>query len=214
MASAVYADAKFIEASRMWVNVPVHPRGGHEVEAIRNGGSVILCDRFWNVPCEVHVRHAAAGVTFKELNGRPATVFTMMGLSELGRVEGRLTVQELLKAMEKVVWEGPRVPYPVWKDVRELRDEGDQYLKLKDWRKSIDAYLKIKKAKYKTLVELSDRLTAKVNTEGEVLLAEAINTATEPKKREEAKKALRKIVKDFSPLKVSKQAQETLDKMH
>ena len=76
----------------------------------------------------------------------------MMGLQELGRIEGKVTAPELLKAQEKVVaaWGGARVPPSVWKDVRELRDEGSQYFKLKDWRKTIDAYLKIKKPKFKT----------------------------------------------------------------
>lgn len=216
MIATVYSDPKFIEASRMWVNVPVLAKGGHEVDVDRDGGRVILCDRFWNINCEVHVRHAAAAVNFKDLTQRPATVFTMMGLQELGRLEGKITAPELLKAQEKVVaaWGGARVPQSVWKDVRELRDEGNQFFKLKEWRKTIDAYLKIKKPKYKTLVELGDDLLKQVNQEGELIYADAYKVSEDPKRREEAKKALRKIVKDFSPLMVSKKAQDTLDKLH
>jgi hypothetical protein len=213
MTRAVYADAKFIEASKMWVNVPVHSRGGHEVDVERGGGLVTVCDRFWNISCAVHVRHAAIADCFKDLKSRPAAVFTMTGLPVLGRLDGRATVSELLQAQQKVSakWPGSRVPLAVWNEVKEIRAEGDRYFKDKAWRKSVDAYLRIKKARFGTLIELADECLRPVNEQGELLFGDAYKKTVDPKTREDAKKVLRQIVKDFSPLKVAEKAQQTLD---
>src|SRR5687768_13389 len=55
-AETVFTDRKYIEASRMWVNVIAHPGTGHQVEIERDGKRVPVCDRYWNIPCEAHAK--------------------------------------------------------------------------------------------------------------------------------------------------------------
>ncbi len=216
MSRTVYADPKFIEASRLWVNIPVHSRYGHEVEAHVGGTRVTVCERFWNIPCSAHVKHSKIAECFKDLEPRPVTIFTTTGIPVLGRLDGVATAAELLKAQEKVVakWPGERVSALVWKDVKPVLDEGDRIFREKAWRKAIDTYLGIKKLKPKSLKELADERLDKVNFQGELIFGDAFKKTVPRATREEGKKMLRQIVIDFKPLKISKRAQDTLDSFH
>jgi hypothetical protein len=45
MESSTYTDKKYVEASRMWVNVAAHSEKGHEVDAMVGGKKVTVCTR-------------------------------------------------------------------------------------------------------------------------------------------------------------------------
>ena len=59
MESSTYPNSKFIESTRMWVNVAAHTEKGHEVDAVIGGKRVTVCDKYWNIPCESHSKSYA-----------------------------------------------------------------------------------------------------------------------------------------------------------
>jgi hypothetical protein len=205
-AAAAYSDPKLIEASRMWVNLPVHPKAGHEVDAEVGGERVKVCERFWNIPCAVHVKHHGVSVPFKNLDQRPVSIFAKPTLDELGRCEGA----DLLAAMTRVKWPGTRVPYATWRDVKISKEEGERAFKAKEWRQAIDAFLLVRKPGIRSLKEHVGEWLDKINLQGELIFGDAYKKSADPATREEAKKTLQQIVKDFSPLKVAEKAQTTL----
>jgi hypothetical protein len=115
LASKVYADRRFIEASRMWVNLPWHPGKGHDVDAEVGGKRVTVCPRFWNLPCAVHQRNAEFfGEKGFKVTERPTIIFMKGDLGYLGRLSGKLSVADILKAQDKVIsgWTGDASPWP------------------------------------------------------------------------------------------------------
>ena len=210
--AAVYADKKFIEASRMWVNLPSNP-GTHEIDAEVKGRRVSVCERFWNVPCLAHSANVKLVASWKNIDRPPVSIFTKAGLDVLGRVDGKAGAADLIKAQEKVLakWPGHRLSAGEWLEAKPIWDEGMARFKMGNWRQSIDAFARLKKMSPDRAKEIGQLGWDQVDVEGDILWGEGFKMSADLKKAEEAKKLLRRVVKDFSPLPSAKKAQQTLD---
>src|SRR5206468_2189075 len=108
MANTVYTEKKFIEASRMWVNLVAHLATSHTIEATVQGKKVQVCERYWNIPCSTH---STSFNPARRKYGLPAEypsyVFADAGGVDIARATGRRTADELMQAMTKVMEQIP-----------------------------------------------------------------------------------------------------------
>jgi len=213
MANTVYPDKKFIEASRMWVNVAAHRVTSHSVDVMIKGKKVSLCSRYWNIPCATHsMCYEPPKRKYGVLDECPFRIFADPESKELARELGAKSVDELLQAMAKIQERvpGAKITGPEWIQVQKLRGDGEKLLADKEWAKAIDAYTRLGKFATEKVKLMGEDGLERVGKEGEKLYVDAIQLAQseDKKKIDEGVKLFRKIAKEFKPLPVAKKADE------
>src|SRR5262245_36077622 len=210
MESSTYPDKKYIEASRMWVNVAAHSEKTHEVEAIVGGKKVTVCSAYWNIPCEAHSKCYGASGKFENIKGLPTTVYTDSDGKEIGRAVGGKGASELIK-MQKDLLEkipGDKINVDTWNQVKKLMTDGDSAFAKGEWKDAIKDYTLVTKQQPKTLKDKGAEALAKVNEKGREFITTAKGKIETEK--EEAKKILKMVVADFKGCECSKEAATAL----
>lgn len=211
MAASSYPDAKVIEMSRTFVNVVAHRETSHgDKEVLIGKEKVKLCQEYYTIPCDVHVKGCDATSKFFSGNmSLPTTVFCDPTGKEISRHTGSLGAGELVKKMQEVLGKvaGDKIHYSVWKQATQLLKDGDALLEKGEHKKAVEAYAKVSKMKGKALQQLGTDALAKAAEVGEKLLTEALAIEDVAEK----KKALKKIADDFKPLEVATKAKKELD---
>jgi hypothetical protein len=213
MESSTYTDRKFIEASRAWVNVAAHEDVGHEVDAQVQGRKVTVCEHYWNIPCKSHqASYHQTRKQFEKIKDMPVTVLAAPNGKELGRELGLKSSSELMKSMEKVFNQvpGEKVGAVEWRQALKLVADGDAAFEKGEWKKSVEALLKVTKLPKKALKDLGAPGIQKLETKGRELIEDANQKLGEP---EEKRKLLKKVVEDFKPLSCAKEAAAALQAM-
>jgi hypothetical protein len=213
MANSVYTDKKFIEASRMWVNVAAHRVTSHTVEVSIKGKKVQVCERYWNIPCAAHsMCFEPPKRKYGVLDEFPFRVFADPEGKEMSRELGAKTADELIKAMD---WhmarvQGPQLSAAEWIQARAFRADAEKSFNEKEWPKAVEAYTRLSKFVSEKVRLLGEDGLDKVNKEGEQLYMEAIQLAQadDKKKVDEGIKLFKKIANEFKPLPVAKKADE------
>jgi len=213
MESSTYTDKKFIAASRGWVNVAAHEDVGHEVDAVISSKKVTVCEHYWNVPCKSHQSsyHQTRG-KFGEIKTVPVTILCAPNGKELDRIQGGKGASELLKPMEKAFEQvpGEKIGAVEWTQAVKLVAEGDAAFEKGEWKKSVDAFVRVSKLPKKALKDLSSAGIEKLEAKGRELIEDANQKLGEP---EEKRKLLAKVATEFKPLSCSKEAATALKDM-
>lgn len=211
MAASSYPDAKVIEMSRNFVNVVAHRETSHgDKEVVIGREKVKLCQEYYTIPCDVHVKGCDAINKFFSGNmGLPTTVFCDPTGKEISRETGSLGAGALVKKMQEVLGKvsGEKIHYTLWKQASQSISDGDALLEKGEHKKAIEAYSKVSKMKGKALQQLATDALAKASEIGEKLLGEALAIEDVAEK----KKALKRIADDFKPLEVAVKAKKELD---
>jgi hypothetical protein len=215
MADSVYTEKKFIEASRMWVNVAAHKATSHAVDMTVNGKKVQVCERYWNIPCSAHsMCFDPPKRKYGVPDEFPFRIFTDPEGNTLGREPGAKTAEELIKKMERLLDQvpGPKLTVAEWLQVRTLRGDGEKAFNEKVWPKAIEAYTGLSKFAAEKAKKWGEDGLESVGKEGDQLYQEAFQLvhSVEKVKVEEGKKLLQKIAGDFQPLKAAKMAEDLL----
>lgn len=211
MESSTYTDKKYIEASRMWVNVAGHSEKTHEVDAIVGGKKVTVCASYWNIPCEHHSKcYSEARSKYDGITGVPATIYADSEGKEIGRAVGGRSASELIK-MQKDLLEkipGDKISADEWNHARKLVADADSAFAKGEWKDSVKGFSMLSKSPKKALKEKGAEGLSKLNEKGRGLIADAKGKIETEK--EEAKKILRMVAADFKPLECSKEATAAL----
>jgi hypothetical protein len=210
MESSTYPDKKYIESSRMWVNVAAHSEKTHQVDAIIGGKQVTVCSAYWNIPCEAHSKCYAASGQFPGITGLPTTVYTDADGKEIGRAVGGKGASELIK-MQKDLLEkipGDKISIDEWNQAKKLLEEADSNLAKGEWKKSVEGFTKVSKLRQKLFKDKGAEGLNKLEEKGR----ELIGTAKEKvdTEKEEAKKILKLVINDFKGLACAKEATAAL----
>jgi len=211
MESSTYTDKKFIEASRMWVNVACHSETGHEVDAIIGGKKVSVCERYWNLPCDAHSKGSSgARSKYTGITGVPCTVYADPEGKELEREVGGKSASELIKVQEKLLEKvpGEKISVVEWSQAAKLLADADAAFEKEEWKKAVEGYTKVSKLPKKALKEKGAAGLEKADAKGKELIAQAKEMIATDK--EAAKKLLSKVANDFKPLPCSKEAAAAL----
>jgi len=210
MESSTYPDKKYIESSRMWVNVAAHSEKTHQVDAIVGGKQVTVCSAYWNIPCEAHSKCYSAANQFENIKGLPTTVYTDADGKEIGRAVGGKSASELIK-MQKDLLEkipGDKISIDEWNQAKKMIEDAESYFAKMEWKKSVEGYTRLSKQPKKLWKDKASEGLAKLNEKGRELIADAKGKAETEK--EEAKKILKLVASDFKPLDCSKEAAAAL----
>ena len=206
MESSTYPDKKYIESSRMWVNVAAHSEKTHEVDAMIAGKRVTVCSAYWNIPCSAHSACYSASGQFEGIKGLPTTVYTDADGKEIGRAVGGKSASELVKMqkdyLEKIP--GEKIPADEWNASKVFLEQAGSALAASEWKKAVEGYTKVSKMPRKVLKDKGAEGLAKLNEKGMELVADAKGKIETEK--EEAKKILKLVAADFKPLACSKEA--------
>ena len=206
MEASTYPDKKYIESSRMWVNVAAHSEKTHQVTAVVGGKQVTVCSAYWNIPCEAHSKCYSASGQFENIKGLPTTVYTDADGKEIGRAVGGKSASELIK-MQKDLLEkipGDKISIDEWNQAKKLLEEADSNLAKGEWKKSIEGFTKVSRLQKKIWKDKSAEGLNKLEEKGRELIATAKEKVETEK--EEAKKILKLVAADFKPLACSKEA--------
>jgi hypothetical protein len=209
----MYRDPKFIEKSRMFVNLPCHEGKGHDVDVMIEGRPHPRCERYIGIKCKDHDNvYLAVSVKYPLERTVPFRVFLTPEPKELAREGGGTTLEDLLKSMDKALTmvSGEKVHADDYRKYLELYAEGNNAFDAGEWQKAIKAYTAISKMSRDKLKIQGDDGLRKVNLKGHALLREAKAMAAKVTDRDyqKVKKVVRKIIADFKPLEVSKQAED------
>jgi len=210
MESSTYTDKKYIESSRMWVNVAAHGEKTHEVEAMINGKKVTVCSAYWNIPCSYHSACYSASSKFPGITGLPTTVYADPDGKEIGREVGGKSASELIKIQEKLFEKipGDKISAVEWSQAAKLLADADAAFEKGEWKKAVEGYTKVSKLSKKALKEKGTAGLEKLETKGREIIAEAKEKIATDK--EAAKRLLRSVADDFKPLSCSKEAAAAL----
>ena len=206
MESSTYPNKKYIESSRMWVNVAAHSEKSHMVDAMIGGKKVTVCSAYWNIPCSAHSACYSASGNFPGITGLPTTVFTDPDGKEIGREIGGKSASELAKMQDKLLEKipGDKISAPEWTLVKKQLTDAEAHIEKSEWKKAVELYTKISKNPKKSLKEMATDGLAKLESRGQEFVAEAKGKVETEK--EEAKKILKMVSNDFKPLQCSKDA--------
>jgi hypothetical protein len=211
MESSTYTDKKYIEASRMWVNVAAHSEKTHEVDANVGGKRVTVCSAYWNIPCEHHsVCYSQARSKYDGISGVPATVFAAPDGKEIGRAVGGKSASELIKQQNELLAKipGEKISVDEWNQAKKMCEEAESHVAKTEWKKAVELFTRVSKMQKKSLKEQGAAGLEQLNTKGRELIAEARGRLESDK--EEAKKILKMVAADFKPLECSKEATAAL----
>ena len=210
MESSTYPDKKYIESSRMWVNVAAHSEKTHQVDAIIGGKQVTVCSAYWNIPCEAHSKCYSASGRFEGIKGLPTTVYTDPDGKEIGRAVGGKSASELIK-MQKDLLEkipGEKLSSVDWSSANKLIEEAESEFAKGEWKKAVEGFTKVSKRPQKVFKDKGTEGLNKLEEKGRELIADAKGKVETNK--EEAKKILKIVINDFKPLACSKEATAAL----
>lgn len=210
MESSTYPDKKYIEASRMWVNVAAHSEKTHEVEAIVGGKKVTVCSAYWNIPCEAHFKCYGASSKYEGITGLPTTVYTDPDGKEIGRAVGGRSASELIKMQKEYLEKipGDKISIDAWNQVKKLMADGDSAFAKGEWKDAIKSYTIVSKQPQRTFKDRGAEALGKVNEKGREFITEAKGKIETDK--EGAKKILKMVVADFKGCDCSKEAATVL----
>jgi len=209
----MYRDPKFIEKSRMFVNLPCHEGKGHDVDVMIEGRPHPRCERYIGIKCKDHDNvYLAVSVKIPLEKDVPFRVFLTPEPKEVARESGGTTLEEILKSMDKALTmvSGEKVHADEYRKYLELYAEGNNAFDAGEWQKAIKAYTAISKMSRDKLKIQGDDGLRKVNVKGRALLVEGRNMAAKvtDKDYQKVKKFLRKIVSDFKGVSASKEAED------
>jgi hypothetical protein len=212
-AAEIYRDPKFIEKSRMFVNLPCHEGKGHDVDVMIDGRPHPRCERYIGIKCKDHDNvYLAVSVKIPLEKEVPFRVFLSPEPKELARESGSATLDELIKSMDKALAmvSGEKVHADEWRKYVDLFTEGNTALDAGEWQKAIKAYTAITKFGKDKLKAQGDEGLRKLQVKGKNMLLEAKNQAAKVTDKDytKVKKAVRKIAADFKGLPVAKEAEE------
>jgi|SRR5688572_22501978 len=207
MESSTYTDKKYIEASRMWVNVAAHSEKTHMVDAVVGGKQVAVCHSYWNIPCEAHSKcYSDARSKYDGINGVPATIFADFEGKEIGREVGGMGAGQLIKKQKELLEKipGEKISADEWVAVKKLSEEAESNFAKGEWKKSIEGWTKVSRMPKKVFKDKGAEGLAKLNEKGRELIAEAKEKVETEKA--EAKKVMKMVSTDFKPLECAKEA--------
>jgi hypothetical protein len=211
MESSTYPDKKYIESSRMWVNVAAHSEKTHEVDAIVGNKKVTVCSAYWNITCETHSKcYGASGQFEPKITGLPTTVYTDANGKEIGRAVGGKAASELVK-MQKDLLEkipGEHISIDEWNLAKKLLEDAESSMAKSEWKKAVEGFGKVSKMPRKQFKDKGTEGLGKLNEKGRELIAEAKGKVETDK--EEAKKILKMVISDFKTLDCAKEAATAL----
>jgi hypothetical protein len=210
MESSTYPDKKYIESSRLWVNVAAHQEKTHQVDAMIAGKRVTVCSAYWNIPCEAHSKSYSATGHFEGIKGLPTTVYTDADGKEIGRAVGGKSASELIK-MQKDLLEkipGEKISSDEWNVAKKLVEEADSEFAKGEWKKAIEDYTKVSRMQRKVLKDKGTEGLNRLDEKGKEFIADAKGKVESDK--EEAKKILKMVINDFKPLPCTKEATAAL----
>ena len=212
--ASVYRDRRFIESSRMWVNVVAHPGTAHDADVEIGGKKVPRCERYFEISCREHADlYEKLSRELKVDSEPPVRVY--LNLNEVGRDAGARSLGDLIKGMDQIQArvEGEKVHADTWRKAVAFRSEGDKAVQQVEWQKAIKAYREIGKLGTKPLESLCASLLNKVNSEGEKLHTKAYDSQPKDNKGEftATKKILRGIIRDFKSLPIADKAKSYLE---
>ncbi|HEU4339109.1 MAG TPA: hypothetical protein VFS19_03495 [Planctomycetota bacterium] len=211
MEASTYPDKKYIESSRMWVNVAAHSEKTHQVDAMIAGKRVTVCSAYWNIPCEAHSKcYGAQGQFEPRITGLPTTVYTDVDGKEIGRAVGGKSASELIK-MQKDLLEkipGEKISADEWNAAKKLIEEADSDFAKSEWKKAVEGYRRVSKMARKVLKDKGTEGLTKLDEKGKELIAEAKGKIETDK--EAARKILRMVINDFKGLTCEKEATAAL----
>jgi len=210
MESSTYPDKKYIESSRMWVNVAAHSEKTHQVDAMIGGKRVTVCSAYWNIPCEAHSKCYAASSQFEGISGLPTTVYAGPDGKEIGRAVGGKSASELIKMQKDLLDKipGEKISSDEWNTAKKLVEEADSEFAKGEWKKAIEDYTKVSRMPRKVLKDKGTEGLTKLDEKGKELIAEAKGKVETDK--ETAKKILKMVINDFKPLPCTKEATTAL----
>src|SRR5262245_1665286 len=210
MEASTYPDKKYIESSRMWVNVAAHSEKTPHGDAIIGRKQVTVCSAYWNIPCEAHSKCYSASNQFENIKGLPTTVYTDADGKEIGRAVGGKSASELIKMqkdlMEKIP--GEKISIDEWNQAKKMLEEADSSLAKGEWKKAVESFTKVSKRPQKLFKDKGTEGLGKLEEKGRELIADAKGKVETNK--EEAKKILKIVINDFKPLACSKEATAAL----
>lgn len=210
MEASTYPDKKYIESSRMWVNVAAHSEKTHQVDAMIAGKRVTVCSAYWNIPCEAHSKCYSASGMFEGIKGLPTTVYTDADGKEIGRAVGGKSASELIK-MQKDLLEkipGEKISADEWSAAKKLIEDADSDFAKSDWKKAVEGYTRVSKMARKVLKDKGAEGLAKLDEKGKELITEAKGKVETDK--EAARKILKMVINDFKGLSCVKEATAAL----
>jgi len=210
MEASTYPDKKYIESSRMWVNVAAHSEKTHQVDAMIAGKRVTVCSAYWNIPCEAHSKCYSASGMFEGIKGLPTTVYTDADGKEIGRAVGGKSASELIK-MQKDLLEkipGEKISADEWSAAKKLIEDADSDFAKSDWKKAVEGYTRVSKMARKVLKDKGAEGLAKLDEKGKELITEAKGKIETDK--EAARKILKMVINDFKGLSCVKEATAAL----
>lgn len=213
--ASLYREKRFIETSRMWVNIVVHAGTAHDVDVEIGGKKVPRCEVYFDLTCREHAD--LQGLIPKSMQVHPELpvriYYNAIENKELGRESGTAKMSDLIKTMDKIQAQMPGVKIPSgdWRKAKALMAEGDEAFARKEWQKSIKAYRAVQKIS-EALSMHPQAALAKLNTEGELLYTDAYESQPKDMKASFAvtKNKLRKIIEDFKSLPVEARARQYL----
>jgi hypothetical protein len=210
MEASTYPDKKYIESSRMWVNVAAHSEKSHAVDAMVAGKRVTVCSAYWNIPCEAHSKCYSASSQFENIKGLPTTVYTDAAGKEIGRAVGGKSASELVKMQKDLLEQipGEKLHATEWQAAKKLVDEAESAIGKTEWKKAVELYTRVGKLRAKVYKEKGAEGLAKLDEKGRELIEEAKGKVETEK--EEAKKLLKMVINDFKGLACSKEATAVL----
>lgn len=210
MESSTYPDKKYIESSRMWVNVACHTEKTHMVDAMVGGKKVTVCSAYWNIPCEAHSKCYSASGNYPGITGLPTTVYADPDGKELAREVGGMGASQLIKKQKELLEKipGEKISADEWMLVKNLGQDAESSFSKGEWKKAIEVYTRISKMPKKVFKDKGTKGLGKVNEKGRELIADA--KAKVETEKEEAKKILKTVASDFKPLECSKEAAAAL----
>jgi hypothetical protein len=211
MSDSAFTDPRIIELSRSFVNVLAHNETTHgDHDAVVGKEKVKLCNEYATIPCSLHRKGWSAVGKF--INGTfvaPMTLFADPAGREIGKAEGGLSPNDLLKKMNDMLAKvpGDHIHSSLWQAARRLVSDTDGWLAKGEPRKAAECLVKLAKLKGAPIKAIADEAAERANEAGRRALQAALALGAD----EEKKKALRKVVDDYKPLEVSAEAKKELD---
>lgn len=211
MSDSTFTDPKVIEMSRNFVNVVAHSETAHgDRDAIVVRERTKLCNEYGNIPCSVHTKGWSAVGKF--INGTfmtPTTIFADPKGQEIGKSEGGLSGNDLLKKMTDALAKvpGDKLHVTVWQTARRLVSDSDAWLAKGEPRKASECLAKLGRIKGAPLKAMVEEASGRANEHGRKALQAALALGGD----EEKKKALRKVVDDYKGLEVAAEAKKELE---
>src|SRR6516165_634152 len=204
MSDSTFTDSKVIELSRNFVNVIAHSETAHgDRDAAVGREKTKLCNEYGSIPCSVHTKgwSSAVGKFIQGTFMTPTTIFADPKGKEIGKSEGGLNANELLKKMNEALAKvpGDHVPSTQWQAARRLAADSDAWLARGEPRKAADCLVKLGKMKSAPIKSIADEAVERANESGRKALQAALALGAD----EEKKKALKKVIDDYKPLEVS-----------